>query len=245
MLESKRIIIFMGKTICMGVMLLLLLPVFLVFAVPYSIIITMYDYYEKCLLDSAFWVGEFVMLILASITVPLAVKVFKIWFKITKSILTMKIEDSDSAENLGEDESASIDDFLIDITQMEGVSFKINELIQTVKNYDLKQQLEKIQEVLNRIINYLNDHPEKASIVHSHIDYYLEKTLLFTHLYIDLEKTMLDTPEVKKAKDEILEIFKGFEKAYEIEFSQIMSYSLLELNASLAVANDILNEQKN
>lgn len=228
----------------MGIMLLLLLPVFLVIAIPCSIISIMYEYFEKSLLDSTFWVSEFVLLILASITVPLAVKVFKFWFKITKSILTMKNKDSDSSENLWEDEYSSIDDFLVDITQIEGVSFRINEFIQEVENYDLKQQLGKIREVLNRIINYLNDHPEKASLVHSHIDYYLEKTLLFTHLYIDLEKTMLDTLEVKTAKDEIIEIFKGFEKAYEIEFSQIMSYSLFELNASLAVANEILNEHK-
>lgn len=126
--------------------------------------------------------------------------------------------------------------------KIEFIYADTNDFIKKINNLAIKKQLFILQDILARIITYLRDHPEKVPLVHKHMDFYLEKTMLFAHYYIDLEETMLDTPDIQNAKNNILEILIDFEKAYEILFTKIMSPSLLELDASLTVANDILNE---
>lgn len=126
--------------------------------------------------------------------------------------------------------------------KIEFIYADTNDLIKRINDIAVKKQLFTLQDILARIITYLRDHPEKVSLVHNHMDFYLEKTMSFAHYYIDLEETMLDTPEIKNTQNSILEILIDFEKAYEILFTKIMSPSLLELDASLTVANDILNE---
>lgn len=256
--------VLIGKIIGLGIMLLLLIPVSIVVFFAYTNLSTMYQQFKLGVFDAAFWVVEIFLLIMACITVPLAIVAIVFWYMLTAGIIMAGIdtgkntsikasissfmkkyqlftkstdEQDTSAESLKENNSS-----LSDINKIEYIYADTNDLVKDIKDITMRKQLFKILDIIAHIINYLRDHPEKAPLAYRHLNYYLEKTLFFTQSYIDLDETMLDTLEVKNTKNDILEILIDFEKAYELKFTTIISYSLFELNASLAVANDILDE---
>lgn len=118
----------------------------------------------------------------------------------------------------------------------------IKDVLEKIRDRELSMQLIKMQHISRKMLEYLKSHPEKVSLATQFIDYYQEKTLVLAQHFVNLESTGLNTPDVIAAKQNVKNTLSKFDDAYEVQFSRLISDNILNLNAEIAVAKQILQE---
>lgn len=118
----------------------------------------------------------------------------------------------------------------------------IKNILEKIRDRELSMQLIKMQHTSRKMLEYLKEHPEKVSLANQFINYYQEKTLVLAQHFSNLESTGLNTPDVIAAKQNIRNTLNKFDDAYEVQFSRLISDNILNLNAEIAVAKQILQE---
>lgn len=118
----------------------------------------------------------------------------------------------------------------------------IKNVLEKIRDRELSMKLIKMQHTSRKMLEYLKEHPEKVSLATQFIDYYQEKTLVLAQHFAHLESTGLNTPDVVAAKQNIRNTLERFDEAYESQFSRLISDNILNLNAEISVAKQILQE---
>ncbi|MBP3723030.1 MAG: 5-bromo-4-chloroindolyl phosphate hydrolysis family protein [Selenomonadaceae bacterium] len=83
-------------------------------------------------------------------------------------------------------------------------------------------------------------HPESVNRAKHFIYYYQEKTASLARQYISVSESGVNTAELRKLRQDMRSALKGFEVAYEKEFANIMDNEILDINAELKVARQIM-----
>lgn len=128
------------------------------------------------------------------------------------------------------------------LTQVTNNHTEMKRIAAQVQDKALANQLRKMQFISQKILDYMNNHPEKITLANQFIDYYQPKAIQLTRDFTELEATGLTTPDVQAAKQQIIDTLSKFDEAYEAQFSRLLSEKLLNLNAELTIANKILHE---
>ena len=109
-----------------------------------------------------------------------------------------------------------------------------------IKDTDIAEQVGRLEDISKRIIKYLEAHPESVNRAKHFIYYYQEKTASLARQYISVSESGVNTAELRKLRQDMRSALKGFEVAYEKEFANIMDNEILDINAELKVARQIM-----
>ena len=104
----------------------------------------------------------------------------------------------------------------------------------------LAEQVKCLQEKAERILTYLNKHPQNIPVANRFINYYQDRTAALVEQCVSLENVGIDTPESKEIIHRTTTVLAGIEDAYEKQFARIVDMQLLDMDAELKVAHQEL-----
>ena len=119
----------------------------------------------------------------------------------------------------------------------------IEALRDTLKDEALGTQLATMQVTAYRLLKYLEENPMKVIPARKFVDYYQDRALTLTKQFCDLEKTGLETAQVKETKQKVRQTLMTFDEAYEAEFEKVLSDQLMDMEAELAVLKQNLKAE--
>lgn len=114
--------------------------------------------------------------------------------------------------------------------------------IKNVKHPAIKANLITLQNISTNMLAYLGRNPEKIPLADKFINYYQDRTASLLKQYIELEASELQTPDIEKMKADLLCTLDGFQTAYKEQFAYLMESHLLDMNAELKVAQEVIKE---
>ncbi len=154
----------------------------------------------------------------------------ELWKKRTDGKLRLSMPDDVPQGFLPEAFEKAMDDFNVIQTELPNI-----------KDEEIKKQLTSLQHTSRNMLTYLEKHPEKLPLARRFIDYYQDRTVDLVRKYHDFEATGLDTPDVRAAIDRIRGGLASFRYAYDDQFSKLLSDQIVDLDAELKVAEQMMN----
>lgn len=101
-------------------------------------------------------------------------------------------------------------------------------------------QLQHLQNTSRKILNYLNNHPDRIPVASKYIDYYQDRTASLVNQYLILRETGMQTEVMSKLHQDMLTTFQGFGVAYEQQFFRIIDAQLMDMDAEMKVARQVM-----
>ena len=104
----------------------------------------------------------------------------------------------------------------------------LNEIIRQLSDRELIGQLEKMQAIAFKMLNYIN--------------YYQDRALSLSQQFLEFEEMNLNTPEINQLKAKTKITLESFDEAYEAQFSRMVSDKIMEMESELQVARQIMSD---
>ena len=118
----------------------------------------------------------------------------------------------------------------------------LNEIIRQLSDKELIGQLEKMQAIAFKMLNYMKYHPEKVALADQFINYYQDRALSLSQQFLEFEEMNLNTPEINQLKAKTKITLESFDEAYEAQFSRMISDKIMEMESELQVARQIMSD---
>ena len=118
----------------------------------------------------------------------------------------------------------------------------LNEIIRQLSDKELIGQLEKMQAIAFKMLNYMKYHPEKVALADQFINYYQDRALSLSQQFLEFEEMNLNTPEINQLKAKTKITLESFDEAYEAQFSRMVSDKIMEMESELQVARQIMSD---
>lgn len=118
----------------------------------------------------------------------------------------------------------------------------LNEIIRQLSDRELIEQLEKMQAIAFKMLNYMKYHPEKVTLADQFINYYQDRALSLSQQFLEFEEMNLNTPEINQLKAKTKITLESFDEAYEAQFSRMVSDKIMEMESELQVASQIMSD---
>ena len=109
-----------------------------------------------------------------------------------------------------------------------------------IRDSQLSQQLGLMQQEADRLLSYVEKHPERIAAAGRFIHYYQDRAASLSEQYLELEDTKLSTEQVQQVKGRLRETLVSFDEAYSAEFTKILNSQLLDMDAELTVMQQSL-----
>lgn len=119
---------------------------------------------------------------------------------------------------------------------------ELNSILRQLQDPGMRIQLKKMQDIANRMIHYLENHPEKLSLADQFINYYQDRALYMSKQFLEFEQLKLNTPDIAAIKAKTRATLDSFDEAYEAQFSRMVSDKVLEMESELKVADQIISD---
>lgn len=103
-------------------------------------------------------------------------------------------------------------------------------------------QVRHLQATAKKMLKYLEHHPERIHTARRFIDYYQDRTALLMRQYVSLRETGLQTEELENLQRNMRTTFQGFAAAYEKQFAQVIGSEILDMDAEMKVAKQLMWE---
>lgn len=103
-------------------------------------------------------------------------------------------------------------------------------------------QVKRLQDIAERMLTYLDSHPERVPVATRFIDYYQDRTATLMRQYVALRKTGLQTKEMERLQHDMRTTFQGFAAAYEKQFAKVIDSEILAMDAKLKVAKQLMQD---
>lgn len=103
-------------------------------------------------------------------------------------------------------------------------------------------QVKRLQDIAERMMTYLDNHPERVPAATRFIDYYQDRTAELMRQYVSLRKTGLQTQEMEHLQHDMRTTFQGFAAAYEKQFAKVIDSEILTMDAKLKVAKQLMQD---
>lgn len=118
----------------------------------------------------------------------------------------------------------------------------LNDIIRSLSDRALAEQLQKMQAIALKMLNYMKDHPEKVPLADQFIHYYQDRAVTLSKQFLEFEEMNLNTKEIMQLKENTKTTLESFDEAYEAQFSRMVSDKVMEMESELQVARQIMSD---
>ena len=119
----------------------------------------------------------------------------------------------------------------------------LQDLNSQIADDEVAWRLTTLQQVAEKILQYLEQNPERISAAEEFIEIYQDKAVGLVRQYLALEKTHFSSSEMSETKARINKTLSSLLATYKAEFKRILDYQLMDLNAELDVFQSFMKEQ--
>lgn len=154
---------------------------------------------------------------------------FWLLLKPTRKIAGVDIESMPDGEEIGK----QLDEAKRDLAAVQKDAKQI-------RNPDVRGQAEKLHATGSKIMNYLNENPEKIRQARRFFNYYLDTAERLLSRYVEFQNTGVTTEEVSRILDKTTEALPMLNKAFEKQFTNLMEGELMDVDADIRLLNSTL-----
>lgn len=119
----------------------------------------------------------------------------------------------------------------------------LQDLSSQIADDEVAWQLAILQQVAGKIVEYLEQNPERIPVAEEFIEIYQDKAVVLMQQYFALEKIHFPCSEMNEIKTRINKTLSSLLAAYKTEFKRILDYQLMNLNTELDVFQSFIKEQ--
>ena len=139
----------------------------------------------------------------------------------------------------------------IDLTQYDAEKRKIlqeaavdlrsiDAVLRQVQNPDIRSRGRRVYETGNRIIEYVTKYPEKITIARRFFSYYLETASSILTKYLDIQKTRIQTQEIRQLGERTQQALEILETAFEKQFGKLMLDEIMDIESDINLLENTL-----
>lgn len=126
----------------------------------------------------------------------------------------------------GEELHRRLEEAMEDFSSIEN-SFK------KIEDESVKEQVKSLKTTAEKIIAYLEEHPEKITQARQFIDYYQDTASSLLSKYVELQDSQIGTQEVLRLKENTSHALEKLNFAFEMQFQRLMKNEMLDMDAEI------------
>lgn len=112
-----------------------------------------------------------------------------------------------------------------------------------VRDEELHYLLQAMQQITKRLLGYLEKHPERITAAGRFVNYYQDRTASLVRQYLSMQEVGLREELQQTLLQEMKNTFRGFLAAYETQLAKVMECELLDMEAEMKVAQQVMDEE--
>ncbi len=116
----------------------------------------------------------------------------------------------------------------------------IDTVLRQVQNPDIRTSGRRVYETGNRIIEYVTRHPEKMTIARRFFSYYLETASSILAKYLDIQKTRIQSQEIRQLSERTQQALEILETAFEKQFGKLMVDEIMDIESDINLLENTL-----
>lgn len=109
-----------------------------------------------------------------------------------------------------------------------------------IKDRELKTIIARVQSKADKLIDYIEDHPQTIGQARKFIETYQARAAKLATEFAELERSGLATTRITALKDRLKTTLADFESAYAVEFERILNSSILSTEAEVDVVEQVM-----
>ncbi|MGN0245589.1 MAG: 5-bromo-4-chloroindolyl phosphate hydrolysis family protein [Lachnospiraceae bacterium] len=133
----------------------------------------------------------------------------------------------------GEELHRRLEEAMEDFASIEN-SFK------KIEDESVKEQVKSLKATAEKIIAYLEEHPEKITQARQFIDYYQETASSLLSKYVELQNSQIGTQEVLRLKENTSHALEKLNFAFEMQFQRLMKNEMLDMDAEIRLLDQTI-----
>ena len=118
---------------------------------------------------------------------------------------------------------------------------EIRQLDEDIDDEEMSRKIRRIEECTEHILEYQKKHPNKASELHTFLDYYLPTTLKILHAYAELEEQGMEGDNITTTKSRIESTMDSVVQGFEVQLDKLFEGSMLDISADISVMEKMLS----
>lgn len=112
-----------------------------------------------------------------------------------------------------------------------------------IAHIELRQEVKRLIGTGERILLYLGENPERIGNARRFFIYYLDTARTILEKYLNVQKSGLDTTEVRQIRQETIRIVPQLNKAFERQYTNLMSNELMAIEAEIKLLDSTLKAE--
>ena len=109
-----------------------------------------------------------------------------------------------------------------------------------IENAELVNEIRKINESANKIIDTIEKNPKKYKKMDNFFNYYLPVTINILKKYDEIENQRLTTEESKKFMESTRKMVKKIEEAFRVQLASLYQTDMIDMDAEMKVFDSML-----
>ena len=118
---------------------------------------------------------------------------------------------------------------------------EIRQLDDDIDDEEMSRKIRRIEECTEHILEYQKKHPDKASELHTFLDYYLPTTMKLLHAYAELEDQGVAGDNISTTKARIESTMDSVVQGFEAQLDKLFEGSMLDISADISVMEKMLS----
>ncbi|MDI9469015.1 MAG: 5-bromo-4-chloroindolyl phosphate hydrolysis family protein [Bacillota bacterium] len=112
-----------------------------------------------------------------------------------------------------------------------------------IAHIELRQEVKRLIGTGERILLYLGENPERIGNARRFFIYYLDTARTILEKYISVQKSGLDTAQVRQVRQETIRIVPQLTAAFERQFTNLMSNELVAIESEIKLLESTLKAE--
>ena len=129
------------------------------------------------------------------------------------------------------------------IEEGKGFITEINLMNQAIKGEEISNKLDRLECIIQKIFDYVKQHPQQISEIHRFMDYYFPMTLKLVHAYKELDEQPVPGENISKTKKEIESTLDTINWAFEKFLDSLFQDMALDISSDISVLNTMLAQE--
>lgn len=112
-----------------------------------------------------------------------------------------------------------------------------------IRDKELYYLLQSMQQIAENMLVYLEKHPERLPVAARFVNYYQDRAASLVRQYLSMREAGLRAELQQSLLQEMKNTFRGFLSAYESHLAKVMESELLDMEAEMKVAQQVMDEE--
>lgn len=118
---------------------------------------------------------------------------------------------------------------------------EIRQLDDDIDDEEMSRKIRRIEECTEHILEYQKKHPDRASELHTFLDYYLPTTMKLLRAYAELEEQGVAGDNISTTKARIESTMDSVVQGFEAQLDKLFEGSMLDISADISVMEKMLS----